>query len=186
MKTKNTRWFLAAALAAVILSLAACAPGAGSATAQGTPTAVPPVIAPQGVVSDGRIVPVQTASLSFTSSGVVAEVLVKEGETVKAGQVIARLNGAEQRQAAVAAAQMELLSAQQEIDALKEGVDLARAQAQLKVAEADKELDKATKRRISRDYHVGSQEATDLAWADYIRGGRRRARLRVLQEPRSL
>jgi HlyD family secretion protein len=165
-KMKMTKWLWLALLAAQAVALTACSGGAG-ATPQATEA--PPVAAPASVTADGKVVPVKTANLSFTTSAKVAEVLVTEGQTVRAGDVIARLSGADQRQANVAAAELELLTAQQALDQLNQNAELARAQAQLKVAEAAKELDKASKRRISRDYHVGDQDAIDLAWADYIR-----------------
>lgn len=163
---KRTKWVWLSLLAFTAMTLAACSGALGS-----TPeaTEVPPVIAPTSVTADARVVPVKSVNLSFTTSGVVAEVLVAEGQTIKAGDVIARLSGADQRQAAETAAELELLSAQQALDQLNQNADLARAQAQLKVAQAAKDLDQANKRRISRDYHVGDQDAIDLAWADYIR-----------------
>jgi HlyD family secretion protein len=82
--------------------------------------------------------------------------------------VIARLSGSEQIQASIASAQFELLSAQQELTDLEANAELALAQAQLKVAEAEKALDKATKKRASRNYKYGNQEQIDIAWADYV------------------
>ena len=43
------------------------------------------------VVCEGIVVPVRYASMSLQVSGVVSEVLVREGEQVKAGQVLVRL-----------------------------------------------------------------------------------------------
>jgi multidrug efflux pump subunit AcrA (membrane-fusion protein) len=53
--------------------------------------------------------------ISFSIPGQIAEVLVLEGQEVKVGQVIARLAGGEQAQAAVKTAELELLNAQQSL-----------------------------------------------------------------------
>ena len=64
------------------------------------------------VSATGEVVPEQTAELSIKTGGVVAEVLVDEGDAVEEGQVLIRLEGTEQLQAAVSAAQFELANAQ--------------------------------------------------------------------------
>ncbi|MBK9231395.1 MAG: biotin/lipoyl-binding protein [Anaerolineae bacterium] len=48
-------------------------------------------------MAEGRVVPVQSAGLSFAASGIVAEVLVKEGDVVSANQALLRLKGARRR-----------------------------------------------------------------------------------------
>lgn len=81
------------------------------------------------VSATGEVVPVQTALLSVKTGGVVAEVLVDEGDSVEAGQVLVRLEGTEQLQAAVSAAQFELANAQYALDSLFKDTDLLAAQA---------------------------------------------------------
>ncbi|MCJ7701752.1 MAG: HlyD family efflux transporter periplasmic adaptor subunit, partial [Anaerolineales bacterium] len=66
---------------------------------------------------------------SVKTGGVVAEVLVDEGDSVEAGQVLVRLEGTEQLQAAVSAAQFELANAQYALDSLYKDTDLLAAQA---------------------------------------------------------
>jgi len=79
-------------LIALSLLLAACAmPGGASPTPEAT--AIPTVIADSSIVTDGRLEPVHFAELALSGSGLVTEVLVKEGDMVKPGQVIARLEG---------------------------------------------------------------------------------------------
>ncbi len=74
------------------LILAACAP----ATAP-TPTAAPAATSKAAavVVAEGRVEPIRFAEISLNSSGLVSEVLQKEGDAVGAGQVIARLENGE-------------------------------------------------------------------------------------------
>ncbi len=91
------------------LTLAACAP---SATV--TPVAENAVASPSAVIAEGRLVPAQEATLAFQARGTVVDVSVKIGDVVKAGDVLARLGG--ESDAAFAAAQLELVSAQQSYD----------------------------------------------------------------------
>jgi multidrug efflux pump subunit AcrA (membrane-fusion protein) len=82
----------------------------------------PPVVetqmAPQTktvISATGKVIPVQWARLSLTGSGTVREVLVQEDQQVSAGQLLVRLEGAENLQASVAAAQawQAIIQAQQ-------------------------------------------------------------------------
>src|SRR5690348_5553112 len=66
--------------------------------------AAEPVQASDQVVAEARVVPARSAALSLSTGGVVAEVAAREGDQVQAGQVIARLDDAQQ-QARVAAAE---------------------------------------------------------------------------------
>jgi multidrug resistance efflux pump len=98
----------------------------------GTPATESPVVestpAPaNAVIAEGRLVPAQDATLAFTARGTVIEVRVQVGDKVKAGDVLARLGG--QSDAALAAAQLELVSAQQAVDALTDAADIVRAKA---------------------------------------------------------
>jgi multidrug resistance efflux pump len=60
----------------------------------------------------GVVVPEQWAALSVRSPGLIAEVLVEEGQTVKMGQPLVRLGNSEAAQAEVARAQENLLIAE--------------------------------------------------------------------------
>ena len=91
----------------------------------GTSASNPPVIV------EGRLLPVQSASLSMPVSGIVAEVLVHEGDIVDAGEVLLRLRNVQQ-QAAVAQAEAALAGAQASLDLLQAGprtqeIDFAQA-----------------------------------------------------------
>ncbi len=117
------------------------------------PTPLPPVIASQGVIADARVVPLQRAGLSVASGGIVAEVLVNEGEQVRAGEPLVRLDAALAR-AAVARAEADLQRSQANLSDLLAGnriEDIAAAQAALDAANA--RLDKL----------VQSTEAGDLS-----------------------
>ena len=121
-------------LSVIIALLAACTGGA--ATAQ--PTAIPTVVSGAQIVAEGRIVPADDVYLSFFASGQVAEVLVEEGDLVKAGDVVARLGNREEIEAGMANANMELLAAQQARTILFENVEVARATTAKTISETNR------------------------------------------------
>jgi len=96
------------------LLLSACA----SAAAQelNDPTALPPV-QDFAVVAEGRLVPNESAQLAFVSSGQVDQILVEEGDSIKSGDLIARLGNREALEANLAAAELEALAANMELAA---------------------------------------------------------------------
>jgi multidrug resistance efflux pump len=95
---KKTTLVALVMLAAFSLLLAACAPAAPATPAP----AIPTVQADDMVVAEGRVEPVRFTKLSLNSGGLVSEVLVKQGEAVKAGQVIARVENGEAKTLEVA------------------------------------------------------------------------------------
>jgi HlyD family secretion protein len=102
-------------------------------------------------------------------SGRVEAVLVDEGESVQAGDVILRLDNRlleAQRelalaggQAAIAAAELELLNAQQGLDALHEDTALAASQAELTLANARDALGDAE--RLNTYQQKGNRATTE-------------------------
>jgi multidrug efflux pump subunit AcrA (membrane-fusion protein) len=75
------------------------------------------------------------------TGGVVEDVLVEEGESVEEGQVLVRLEGTEQLEAAVSAARFELVNAQHALDMLYEDVELIAARALESKEEYQKQLE---------------------------------------------
>ena len=128
-------------IALVLLGLLVSACSAGRAAATATPEAIPTVIADSTIIAEGRVEPLRDAEIAFNASGVVSEVLVEEGETVKKGQPLIRLG--DQLDTQYAAAQLELVSAQKALNDLlnTSGADLAQAVIDLKQAKED--FDKA-------------------------------------------
>lgn len=111
-----------------------------------TPTLQPALIPVEAVIAEGHLVPNDDLTLSFTVRGKVAEILVDEGERVREGDALVRLADREQAQAALAAAQLELIVAQQAYDDLIRTEGLGRADAwqaymnaQIVRAEAERE-----------------------------------------------
>lgn len=93
---------------------------------------------PYAVIAEAAVVPVRHAALSLSASGIAAEVLVAEGETVEEGQLLLRLRDAHQ-QAAVAQAQAGLETALARLAGLQadpRAEEIATAQANLDAARA--------------------------------------------------
>ncbi len=127
-----------ALLTAAAMLFAACSPKAAtpSAAAQTTPQA-------DAIIAEGRLTPTQSMAQSFSIPGQVNEILVKEGDTVAVGQVLARLTPSADAQTALARAKQEALAAQQSLDALKTAASVTLAQSNLAVIAAQKDADKA-------------------------------------------
>lgn len=126
-----------------VVIVTGCSGLGGNSETDTAPTAVP-VVAPSDIItSEGRVVPAEDLWLSFEQPGKIEEVLVSEGETVQAGQVLVRLGDRAQMEAAVSTAQLEMLSAQQALDTLYEKAALAEAAARQAVSDADKARDLA-------------------------------------------
>ncbi len=135
--------FMTVALSAALI-VTACS-GAGT-PAPTQDAVVAPVTDFGAVVAEGRLEPDRTALLAFQSGGQVAEILVAEGDSVKAGDVLARLSNGESLAAQVSASKQAVLDAQNAVKTLNESVDLTRAQIEDQIAAAQKELDKAQRR----------------------------------------
>ncbi len=90
------------------LLLAACGEAATS-----VPIAEPETNTNSIVVAEGTLIPDPSVELSFAQPGIISEVLVAEGDQVKEGQVIARLENSEALQAEVARAEEAYLMAEQ-------------------------------------------------------------------------
>jgi multidrug resistance efflux pump len=122
-----------------ILMLVAVALGGCSAlgladTPQNTP--IPTVEGSRSVITQGNLVPKDYAYLSFPVGGHVSDVLVKRGDQVTTGQVLASLGDREQSQANVAAAQLEVENAQQAINDLNDNASIASDNAWLALLDA--------------------------------------------------
>ncbi len=102
----------------------------------GTPTAIPTPVASAGVIAEANLVPAEYATFGFTIPGTVSEVLVKEGDHVEAGQVLARLEEVAALNAQLSTARLAVLTAGQYLDNLNENADLIHAQAQVDLIQA--------------------------------------------------
>lgn len=161
-------------LTALTLTLAACG------GQDETPTLQPALIPVEAVIAEGHLVPNDDLTLSFTVRGKVAEILVDEGEQVREGDALIRLADREQAEAALAAAGLELIVAQQAYDDLIRTEGLGRADAwqaymdaQIVRAEAEREwedlnIDNIDDRIEDREADVKDrQEDLDEAQEEY-------------------
>ena len=138
MKKHTLQFFVSILLLLAILLSACTSLTAAPATPAGTTAQATPLAgaastqAAAGIVTAaGKLMPSTTAQLSFTQGGVVSEVLVKAGDTVAAGDVIARLEGIKTIQADLAAAQVQYdqtLNAALAQDKLNRAKDLYKVQ----------------------------------------------------------
>ncbi len=87
---------------------------------------------------DGNLAPRSWVSVGFSQGGEVAQLLVKEGENVQAGQVLARLGDLESLQAALDGHQVQLLTAQQALKDLNDGAAYQLATIDQTIAQADR------------------------------------------------
>jgi HlyD family secretion protein len=117
-------------------------PGAASAP---IPTgAVTTVTAVNSVTDSGPISAQQSGSVSWQTTGAVAEVLVKPGDHVKAGDVLMRLQ-TQSAPSSIIQAESELLAAQTALHDLQNPSQLSLATAQQAVTTAEDNLQKAQK-----------------------------------------
>lgn len=147
MKTRIA-WVLS-----LLLFAAACGGGAGTDSSLptvvleggGSTPAPSTAVSGSGVTASGTVVAAQEAQLAFAVSGRVLFITVAVGDKVAAGQVLARMSGGEALKAAVSAANLDVLTAQQALDDLMADASwrTALAQAQSDLASAQDELRKA-------------------------------------------
>lgn len=100
----------------------------GGATAEATSTPLPAVKTNPEIIVDAVVVPVRYAALSLATSGIVAQVMVNEGDPVEAGQVIAQLEN-ERQVIAIAQAEARVRAAQARISEIRAGSRLEELQA---------------------------------------------------------
>jgi len=132
MKKKWTAMLITGWIMAALLS--GCSSGQAAAP---TATPVPPDFKP-AISATGKVVPARWANLTFQMSGRIVEVKVRMGDTVTAGQVLARLDDSDAR-AAVVQAEAALKVAQAQLESVKAPVrpeEIAAAEAAVSVAQA--------------------------------------------------
>jgi multidrug resistance efflux pump len=146
--------FKAVPILLTTLALSACGAIGGQ-----TPAPLPTVVLASGatpqssaqassegsVTASGHVAPAEQAQLAFAAAGKVMTLTVAAGDTVLAGQVLATLSGGDRLAAAIEAANLEVLDAQQAIKDLQDSAAVATSQALLAVAQAQSALTKAEK-----------------------------------------
>ena len=143
--------------------LAACTTASQKSTI--TPT---PIRSAQANTIQSEVVPARFSNLGFASVGKVEMILAGEGSIVKKGDIIARLEGADQAKAAIASAELQVISAQQALTNLNEKARLATADAETAVAQAQTELKDATDKRNNLNYNRVNQYTLEGIQAQLI------------------
>jgi HlyD family secretion protein len=134
-----------------------------------------------GIEVEGRILPNQYVNPAFKASGQVAEVLVKEGDIVEAGQLIARLGDREVLDANLAIAEQAHISAELELtDANLALLDTQKAYDDLYVnwpddaIQAEQNLTDARQDAHDAQRNLGYKTGTanpldiDVAWSQVV------------------
>jgi multidrug resistance efflux pump len=120
------------------------------------------------VTASAEIVPDQSIDLSFSTYCLVQGLIIKEGDVVQAGEILATQDNMAQLESSLEAARQALVSAQKDYDRLLENVPVERATAQLDLVKAQKALEDAQKESRSKRYQRASQETIDIARARLI------------------
>ncbi len=131
-------------------------------------TSLPAVTRKDEVTAACRLIPGNYVNLSFNAPGLVSEILVTEGQTVGKGQLLAHLSSQEQAQASVAAAQLDLISAQQDLKVLYDEAPLKAAEALKVLANAPDEVKEAEGKITGLQRGAYSQTDVDAAKANLI------------------
>lgn len=136
------------------------------------PTPLPTVTVSSGVIAEGRVVPKEYAALSLPVRGDIADIFVKESDTVTRGQILLNLADREQAKAALEQAKVAQINAQQQLDALNRTAAMVRAQAEndltvakTAVADAQKALDELDTQDFKDELEnkqIAVQDAEDL------------------------
>lgn len=153
---KNNKLFLLPVLALLAISLSACA--------QSNATAAATTPVPATLIAEGSLLPVQALDQSFTISGQVDKVLVKDGQSVKQGDLLVTLNNTAAAELALAQAQQEELAAQQAYDDISQSTS-SGSLAQLNLAQAQYNYNVAYGNYWNRNSLQGSADAIALTKA---------------------
>lgn len=122
----------------VAFALASCSQAGAATSLAASIDSRPEAANSTGLSFDGRFTPRQSVMLSLLVGARAAEVLIKEGEQVKASAVLVRLDSYPQAQAELAGAELEVTLAGQALEDLDRGAGVALAHAEVSLAQANK------------------------------------------------
>jgi multidrug efflux pump subunit AcrA (membrane-fusion protein) len=137
MKSRNGAIFVL--LLVISLLVMSCSAGAEAQAETAEPVVVEEYVPTVSVT--GVVIPARWASLSVTGSGVVEELAVAEGVEVEEGEILLQLSGKEQLEAAITAANLELIGAEQNLQDVYDNSELMTSEAQFEMADAVDNLD---------------------------------------------
>ncbi len=163
------------------------------------------------ISASGKVVPVQTVNLSPKNSGVLAQLLVEQGDTVEQGQIIARMDDSN-LQAQLSKARANLAQARAQLAEARAGTrieeiaqsrarlnqaqaqlnqartgnrpeEIAQAQAQVEAARARVNL---TSSRVQRNRNLATSGAISQDTLDEVTADDRSAKANLLEAQRRL
>lgn len=121
------------------------------------------------VSATGIVLPSKRVVLSFSTPGIVDEIMVEEGEVVEKGKILMALKGREQAHAALETARLELILANQSLDEVHRTSALISAQTQLSFANAQDALEDAEYNwQVQQEGYRASQSTIDSAQAGLV------------------
>jgi multidrug resistance efflux pump len=109
------------------------------------------------LIAEGHLLPVKSLDESFTLAGRVDQVLVKDGDSVQAGQTLVQLDNAASAQLTLAQAEQEALAAQQALDDVQNS-NVSNATAELNLALAQTAYNTALSNYWNRNTTQGSAD----------------------------
>ncbi len=122
----------------------------------------------QSVAAPGKLVNTSYTTLQMPATGSLLEVNVRPGDSVSAGEILARLDNEEKYEAAVASAALALLQAQKAYDDLFAGADLRIAEAQVSLVDAQEAVVEAEQARAKLDAARAGALTIQQAEAQYL------------------
>ncbi|HIK34615.1 MAG TPA: efflux RND transporter periplasmic adaptor subunit [Thermosynechococcus sp. M98_K2018_005] len=123
------------------------------------------------IAATGKVVPVQTVNVSPKRAGLLAELYVEQGDQVKAGQIIARMdNRDEQAQLAQAQANLaEAIARRDRVVAGNRAEEIAQAEAQVRAAATRAQL---AEERLKRNELLAAEGAIPRDTLDELKANR--------------
>lgn len=119
------------------------------------------------VSATGKVVPADWATLSVPVSGLIVDISVEETDVVSQGDILLTLSGEDAMTAALTATQLELISAQQALDALYENAPLSQAAALQAIANA-RDAVRDAEQRVNNLINNSPQVDIDQAKANLV------------------
>lgn len=158
----------------LLITVLCLAFGLSACTATQEDTAAPvvydsgPQLAEVAIIADGEIVPQKDVILVFETSGILAESLAEEGQLVRKGDLLFRLEAQEQLLVQAAAAQLEQTAAQQALDDLFQYADTEKFLAYQRILDAraafnqaEEALDDFNEDTYERDLDAAKEDVAD-------------------------
>jgi HlyD family secretion protein len=137
------------------------------------------------ITASGKVTPVRSVNISPKTSGQVVELRVEQGDSVKQGQIIARMDSAD-IQAQLLQAQANLAQAQAQLDQALRGSrleEIEQAKAKVEAAKAQASL---TSARVQRNQELARQGAIAQDSLDEVLSDDRSAKANLQEVERRL